>query len=105
MDKRFVLLGAALALILAGGVYALGSQGMAWSTGTGPGYMAGMADMTGEDMAAHMKDPAMRKHMGEDMGLTEEQVDKMIEGCTSMMEGMMGNTGKAAAGMMGSGMM
>lgn len=97
MERRFVLLGAALALILAGGVYAVGPQGQAWSTGADSSYMAGVGS---GDMAAHMKDPAMRKHMGEDMGLTEEQIDKMIEGCTSMMDGMMGNTEKAAAGMM-----
>src|SRR5574341_2226448 len=98
MEKKFVLLGAALALVLAGGVYALGPQGQIWSTGADSSYMA---DIGSGDMAAHMKDPAMREHMG----LTEEQVDKMIEGCTSMMDGMMGNTGKAASGMMGSGMM
>ncbi|MEK6978050.1 MAG: hypothetical protein AABX40_06610 [Candidatus Hydrothermarchaeota archaeon] len=102
MEKRFVLLGVVLALVLAGGVYAVGPQGQIWSTGADSSYMAGMGS---GDMAAHMKDPAMRKHMGGDMGLTEEQVDKMIDGCTSMMEGMMGNTGKAASGMMGGGMM
>lgn len=107
MDKRFILLGAALALVLAGGVYALGSQGQGWSTAADPGSV--MGSMGSGDMAAHMKDPAMRKHMGEDMGLTDEQVDKMVEGCTKMMEGMMGNQTRgmtgSTGGMMGSGMM